>query len=74
MLHSCELLSMVRKHSKLIKQIAAEDQEATDVEKDLGFWKDVMDLYFVRGKDSRKRQDLLFFVRKKVFIFLKFQL
>ena len=67
---------MVRKHSKLIKQIAAEDQEATDVEKDLGFWKDVMDLYFVRGKDSRKRQDddLLFFVRKKVFIFLKFEL
>ncbi|KAK1366932.1 Cw7 protein [Heracleum sosnowskyi] len=62
-----ELLSMARKHSKLLKQIVADDQEPTDVEKDLGFWKDVMDLYFVRGKDSKKRQDddLLFFVRKK---------
>ncbi|XP_058783123.1 uncharacterized protein LOC131657778 [Vicia villosa] len=64
-----ELLSMVKKHSNLIGRTVVEDQEdAPDVEMDMKFWNDVFDLYFVRGKESRGRQDddLVFFVRKLV--------
>ncbi|KAJ4701583.1 CW7 [Melia azedarach] len=61
-----ELLSMVKKHSNLIGKTLVEEQDAADVEMDSGFWHDVFDLYFIRGKESRGRQDddLLFFVRK----------
>ncbi|KAL1310382.1 hypothetical protein HN51_053016 [Arachis hypogaea] len=62
-----ELLSMVKKHSNLIGKTVVEEQEdASDVEMDMKFWHDVFDLYFVRGKESRGRQDddLVFFVRK----------
>ncbi|XP_058783124.1 uncharacterized protein LOC131657779 [Vicia villosa] len=53
-----ELLSMVKKHSNLIGRTVVEDQEdAPDVEMDMKFWNDVFDLYFVRGKESRGRQD-----------------
>ncbi|KAK7271424.1 hypothetical protein RJT34_27309 [Clitoria ternatea] len=43
-----------------------EEQDSSDVEMDMKFWHDVFDLYFVRGKESRGRQDddLVFFVRK----------
>ncbi|CAK8540465.1 unnamed protein product [Lathyrus sativus] len=63
-----ELLSMVKKHSNLIGKTVVEDQDAPDVEMDMKFWHDVFDLYFLRGKDSRGRQDddLVFFVRKLV--------
>ncbi|XP_073306586.1 uncharacterized protein [Primulina huaijiensis] len=61
-----ELLSMVRKHSKLIGKTVLDEEETSDVEMDSGFWRDVIDLYFVRGRVSRGRQDddLIFFVRK----------
>ncbi|XP_073020766.1 uncharacterized protein [Primulina eburnea] len=61
-----ELLSMVRKHSKLIGKTVLDEEETTDVEMDSGFWRDVIDLYFVHGRVSRGRQDddLIFFVRK----------
>ncbi|XP_050884859.1 uncharacterized protein LOC127087990 isoform X2 [Lathyrus oleraceus] len=63
-----ELLSMVKKHSNLIGKTVVEDQDAPDVEMDMKFWHDVFDLYFLRGNDSRGRQDddLVFFVRKLV--------
>ncbi|KAJ4840118.1 hypothetical protein Tsubulata_038134 [Turnera subulata] len=63
-----ELLSMVRKHSKSLGKTAEGDdeQEASDVEMDSQFWHDVFDLYFIRSKESRGRQDddLVFFVRR----------
>ncbi|KAF1871662.1 hypothetical protein Lal_00020456 [Lupinus albus] len=61
-----ELLSMVKKHSNLIEKTTVEEIDASDVEMDMRFWHDVFDLYFVRGKESRGRQDddLVFFVRK----------
>lgn len=63
-----ELLSMVKKHSKLIGKTIVDEQDASDVEMDSKFWHDVFDLYFVRGKESRGRQDddLIFLVRKMV--------
>jgi len=68
MLLRYELLSMVKKNSKSIGKTVVEDQETSDVEMDMRFWHDVFDLYFVRGKESRGRQDddLVFFVRKLV--------
>ncbi|KAL4034350.1 hypothetical protein IC575_007484 [Cucumis melo] len=61
-----ELLNMVKKHSNLIGQTVVDEQDVSDVETDPRFWHDVMDLYFIRGKESRGRQDddLVFFVRK----------
>ncbi|CAK9143585.1 unnamed protein product [Ilex paraguariensis] len=61
-----ELLSMVRKHSNLLGKTTVDEQDASDVEMDPRFWHDVIDLYFIRGKESRGRQDddLIFFVRK----------
>lgn len=59
---------MVKKHSSLLGKTAVDADDASDVEMDPRFWHDVLDLYFVRGKDSRGRQDddLVFFVRKKL--------
>ncbi|KAJ8762455.1 hypothetical protein K2173_007894 [Erythroxylum novogranatense] len=59
----CELLSMVKKHSTMLVN---SEPEGSDVVMDSRFWCDVFDLYFVRGKESTKRQDddLLFFVKK----------
>ncbi|XP_073031376.1 uncharacterized protein [Primulina eburnea] len=61
-----ELLSMVRKHSKLIGKTILEEEETSDVEMDSGFWRGIIDLYFVRGRESQGRQDddMMFFVRK----------
>ncbi|KAL6995316.1 hypothetical protein U1Q18_005454 [Sarracenia purpurea var. burkii] len=57
---------MVKKHSKLIGKTIVDEDDASDIEMDPRFWHDVMDLYFIRGKESRGRQDddLVFFVRK----------
>lgn len=59
---------MVKKHSSLLGKTAVDADDASDVEMDPRFWHDVLDMYFVRGKDSRGRQDddLVFFVRKKL--------
>lgn len=59
---------MVKKHSNLLGKTVVEEEDASDVEMDGQFWHDVLDLYFVRGKESKRRQDddLLFFVRKWV--------
>ncbi|XP_071925104.1 uncharacterized protein [Coffea arabica] len=61
-----ELLSMVRKHSKFLAKPSADEDDASDVEMDTHFWHDVLNMYFVSGKESRGRQedDMLFFVRK----------
>ncbi|PIN11608.1 hypothetical protein CDL12_15793 [Handroanthus impetiginosus] len=61
-----ELLSMVRKHSNSIGQTILDENEADDLEMDPGFWHDIIDLYFVRSRESRGREDddLIFFVRK----------
>ncbi|KAL4285378.1 hypothetical protein GQ457_16G015500 [Hibiscus cannabinus] len=61
-----ELLSVVRKHSNLLGKTAVDQQDVSDLETNGKFWHDVFDLYFVRGKESRGRQDddLIFFVRK----------
>ena len=64
-----ELLSMVKKHSSSLKNTAVDDeQDASDVEMDPSFWHDILDLYFICGRESRGRQDddLIFFVRKLV--------
>ncbi|XP_021728461.1 uncharacterized protein LOC110695549 isoform X2 [Chenopodium quinoa] len=61
-----ELLSMVKKHSNLLGKTIVDEQDASDVELDQAFWHDILNFYFVQGKQSRGRQDddLIFFVRK----------
>ncbi|KAF2324240.1 hypothetical protein GH714_011029 [Hevea brasiliensis] len=61
-----ELLSMVKKHSTLLGKGTVHERDPSDVEMDGRFWYDMLDLYFIRGKESRGRQDddLVFFVRK----------
>ncbi|KAL5230547.1 hypothetical protein ABZP36_029323 [Zizania latifolia] len=60
-----ELPSMVKKHSHLIKWtvVDAED-DASDVGMDDKFWNEMLDLFFVRGRVSKRREedDLVFFV------------
>nr|GMD84947.1 putative CW7 [Ipomoea batatas] len=60
---------MVKKHSKFLGKTIVEEEDSSDVEMDPEFWHEVLDLYFVRGKESRGRQedDLIFFVRKMSF-------
>lgn len=61
-----ELLSMVKKHSNLIGKTVVDEQDASDVEMDQKFWHDVLDLYFIAGRELKDQQDddLLFFVKK----------
>lgn len=61
-----ELLSMVKKHSKLLGKTTVEEEDSSDVEMDPSFWHGVFDLYFVCGREAKRRQDddMLFFVRK----------
>ncbi|XP_021837517.2 uncharacterized protein [Spinacia oleracea] len=61
-----DLLSMVKKHSKFLGKTIVDEQDVSDVELDQAFWHDILNLYFVQGKESRGRQDddLIFFVRK----------
>lgn len=59
---------MVKKHSAMLGKTTVEEDDVSDVEMDNQFWHDVLDLYFICGKESRGRQDddLVFFVRKLV--------
>ena len=60
---------MVKKHSSSLKNTEVDDeQDASDVEMDPNFWHDILDFYFIRGRESRGREDddLIFFVRKLV--------
>lgn len=61
---------MVKKNSKMLGKTIVED-ETSDVETDPLFWHDVMDVYFICGRESRGRQedDLVFFVKKLVHLF-----
>lgn len=61
-----ELLSLVKKHSSLLGKTVVDEEDASDVELDQAFWHDILNLYFVQGKESKGRQDddLIFFVRK----------
>ncbi|PON65550.1 CW [Parasponia andersonii] len=61
-----ELLSMVKKNSKLLGKTVVDEEDSSDVELDPRFWHDVLDLYFFRCKESKRRQDddLVFLVRK----------
>lgn len=65
-----ELLSMVKKHSNLIGKTVVDEQDASDVEMDQKFWHDVLDLYFIGGRELKDQQDddLLFFVKKVVLL------
>ncbi|KAK1395960.1 Cw7 protein [Heracleum sosnowskyi] len=60
-----ELLNMVKKHSVLLRKNKVDELDVSDVEKNHGFWHDVMELYFVTGKEARRRldDDLIFFVK-----------
>ncbi|XP_068657267.1 uncharacterized protein [Aristolochia californica] len=60
-----ELLSMVRKHSTILNKATFDEEDVSDVEMDSLFWHDMMDSYFIRGKQSKGRQDddLIFFVK-----------
>ncbi|XP_009786789.1 uncharacterized protein LOC107795629 isoform X2 [Nicotiana tabacum] len=61
-----DLLCMVKKNSNMLGKTIVEDEETSDVETDPIFWHDIMDVYFIRGRESRGRQedDLVFFVKK----------
>ncbi|KAF5955489.1 hypothetical protein HYC85_008345 [Camellia sinensis] len=63
---------MVKKQSKLLGKTSVDEDDASDVEME-HFWHDFMDLYFIRGRESRGCQDndLVFFVRK-MFTFTQF--
>ncbi|KAF2912339.1 hypothetical protein DAI22_10g001400 [Oryza sativa Japonica Group] len=64
-----ELLTMVKKHSHLIgwTVVDAED-DASDVGMDDRFWHEMLDLFFVRGRVSKRREedDLVFFVNNNM--------
>ncbi|KAK9166035.1 hypothetical protein Scep_001226 [Stephania cephalantha] len=61
-----ELLSMVKKHSKLLGKTIVDEEDSSDLEMDSRFWRDLLELYFIQGRESRDRgdDDLVFFVRK----------
>ncbi|XP_068655216.1 uncharacterized protein [Aristolochia californica] len=60
-----ELLSMVRKHSTVLNEATFDEEDVSDVEMNSQFWHDMLDLYFIRGKQSKGREDddLIFFVK-----------
>ncbi|KAL6905420.1 hypothetical protein ACP4OV_003021 [Aristida adscensionis] len=60
-----ELLSMVKKHSHLIGwTIVDAEDDASDAGMDDKFWHEMLDLFFVRGAQSKRSEedDLVFFV------------
>ncbi|KAL7616137.1 hypothetical protein Lser_V15G02183 [Lactuca serriola] len=66
----CELLSIVKEHSNLLRKTVVDiSQDTFDVEVDQKFWHDVLDSYFIGGRESKEQQDddLLFFVREMSF-------
>ncbi|XP_020100382.1 uncharacterized protein KIAA0930 homolog isoform X3 [Ananas comosus] len=60
-----ELLSMVRKHSNLLGEAVVDEQDDSDIGMDARFWHEMLDLYFIRGRVSKGKEedDLIFFVR-----------
>ncbi|KAL9225655.1 hypothetical protein vseg_001552 [Gypsophila vaccaria] len=65
-LSRCELLSLVKKHSNILGKTYVDEHDESEMEKNQGFWHDVLNPYFIQSKESRGRQDddLVFFVRK----------
>lgn len=64
------MLSIVKEHSNLLRKTVVDiSQDTFDVEVDQKFWHDVLDSYFIGGRESKEQQDddLLFFVREMVF-------
>lgn len=63
-----ELLSMVRKHSNLLGEAVVDEQDDSDIGMDARFWHEMLDLYFIRGRVSKGKEedDLIFFVRNMV--------
>ena len=64
-----ELLTMVKKHSHLIGwTIVDAEDDASDVGMDDKFWHEMLDLFFVRGRQSKRSEedDLVFFVNNMV--------
>ena len=63
-----ELLTMVKQHSKFLKEGMLDEDDSSDVEMDLKFWNEMLDLYFVRGRETKggHDDDLIFFVRDMV--------
>ena len=62
------MLRDVARHSNILKKIVVDDQDTSDIEVNQGYWHDVLNHYFIQGKESRGRQDddLIFFVKKMV--------
>lgn len=60
-----ELLSMVRRHSDFLKEGMIDEYDDCDVDMDGKFWHEMLDLYFIRSKESKGREedDMVFFVR-----------
>lgn len=60
----------MKEHSNLLRKTVVDiSQDTFDVEVDQKFWHDVLDSYFIGGRESKEQQDddLLFFVREMVF-------
>ncbi|KAF3780920.1 hypothetical protein EJ110_NYTH38039 [Nymphaea thermarum] len=60
-----ELLTIVRKHSNLLGQTVVDEQDSSDPEMDERFWHEMLDMYFIRGREPKgcHEDDLIFFVR-----------
>ncbi|CAA7393792.1 unnamed protein product [Spirodela intermedia] len=60
-----ELLTMVKQHSKFLREGMIDEDDTSDVEMDVKFWYEMLDLYFIRGRESKggHEDDLIFFVK-----------
>ncbi|XP_031483775.1 uncharacterized protein LOC116253138 isoform X2 [Nymphaea colorata] len=60
-----ELLTIVRKHSNLLGQTVVDEQGSSDPEMDERFWHEMLDMYFIRGREPKgcHEDDLIFFVK-----------
>lgn len=61
-----ELLSIVRKHSNFLRNPAVGDKDGAEDDLDMRFWRELVDMFFVRGMLNLKApqdDDLVFFVR-----------
>lgn len=61
-----ELLSIVRKDCNLLGQSALDEKDDGDDEFDMRFWREMLDMFFIRGISQSKSlqdDDMIFFVR-----------
>eukprot|EP00249_Psilotum_nudum_P015837 c25545_g1_i1 orf=3-305(-) len=62
-----ELLSIVRKQSGMLRQSVRDGKDTgTDCQMDMHFWREMLDMFFVRGMAEVKASqddDMVFFVR-----------